>query len=65
MLIALVVVFSVWVPDTFLTLDTFQQILNSNAVTALAALSRHHPAIRRGVFDLSIGSTITAHRRPW
>lgn len=57
-LIALVVVFGVWVPDTFLTLDTFRQILNSNAVTALAALSIIIPLSAR-VFDLSIGGTIT------
>ncbi|WZH52441.1 MAG: ABC transporter permease [Nocardioides alkalitolerans] len=57
-LVALVVLFAVWVPQTFLTSATFYQVLNSNAVTALAALSVIVPLSAR-VFDLSIGGTIT------
>ena len=32
-LIAIIVVFSVWAPDTFPTVDTVKVILNQNAVT--------------------------------
>ena len=35
----IIVVFAVWVPDTFPTRTTFEQILNNNAVTGLIALS--------------------------
>lgn len=55
---ALVVIFSIWVPQTFLTSATLYQVFNSNAVTALAALSVIIPLSAR-VFDLSIGGTIT------
>ena len=37
--LAIIVVFSIWVPDTFPTLDTAKQILNTNAITGLAALA--------------------------
>ena len=37
--VAIIVVFSIWVPDTFPNLTTAKQILNANAITALAALS--------------------------
>ena len=37
--LAIIVVFTIWAPDTFPTLDTAKQILNTNAITGLAALS--------------------------
>ena len=37
--LGLVLVFSIWVPDTFPTMATVKQVLNANAITALAALS--------------------------
>src|SRR5918992_2329867 len=50
------VVFAIWVPDQFLTSDTAKQILNANALTALAALSITIPLAAR-VFDLSFAFT--------
>jgi ribose transport system permease protein len=52
------VVFSIWVPETFPTSATVKQILNANAITALAALSITIPLSAR-VFDLSFAYTMT------
>lgn len=52
--VLLIVVFSIWAPDTFPQWDTVRQVLNGNAVTALVALSLVIP-LSAGVFDLSIG----------
>jgi ribose/xylose/arabinose/galactoside ABC-type transport system permease subunit len=51
---AIVVVFAIWVPDTFLTTSTVKQVLNDNAATGLMALSIVIPLCTR-TFDLSIG----------
>jgi ribose transport system permease protein len=51
-------VFSIWVPDTFPTSSTIKQVLNANAITALAALSITIPLAAR-VFDLSFAYTMT------
>ena len=56
--IAIIVVFSIWVPDTFPNLTTAKQILNSNAITGLAALSVTIPLAAR-VFDLSFALNMT------
>jgi ribose transport system permease protein len=56
--IGIVVVFSVWVPDQFPTAATAKQILNANAITALAALAIVIPLATR-VFDLSFAFTMT------
>lgn len=56
--LAIVVVFSIWVPDTFPTISTVKQVLNANAITALAALSITIPLAAR-VFDLSFAYTMT------
>ena len=56
--IAIIVVFSIWVPDTFPTLTTAKQILNANAITALAALAVTIPLASR-VFDLSFALNMT------
>jgi ribose transport system permease protein len=56
--IAIVIVFSLWVPETFPTLDTAKQILNSNAITGLAALAITIPLAAR-VFDLSFAYVMT------
>jgi len=53
---AIIVIFSIWVPGTFLTWATVVQILDTNAVTALLALALIIPLSAR-VFDLSIGNT--------
>src|SRR5438270_909844 len=52
------VVVSIWVPDTFPTFSTVKQVLNANALTALAALSITIPLAAR-VFDLSFAYTMT------
>jgi ribose/xylose/arabinose/galactoside ABC-type transport system permease subunit len=51
--LAIIVVFTIWAPDTFPTLDTAKQILNTNAITGLAALSILIPLSAR-VFELSL-----------
>src|SRR6201990_3771335 len=60
------IVFAIWVPDRFPQLATAKQILNANALTAMAALSIVIPLSAR-VFDLSFAFTmslagiVTAH----
>jgi ribose transport system permease protein len=56
--LVLVVVFSIWVPDTFPTSATLKQILNANAITAMAALAITIPLAAR-VFDLSFAYTMS------
>ena len=56
--IGICIVFSIWVPDTFPTLDTAKQILNTNAITGLAALAITIPLTAR-VFDLSFAYVMT------
>jgi ribose transport system permease protein len=50
----IIVVFSIWAPDTFPTSQTAKTILNQNAVTGIIALSLIVPLSAR-VFDLSVG----------
>jgi ribose transport system permease protein len=47
-----IVVFTVWAPATFPTLITLKQILNTSAITGIAALAVLIP-LAAGVFDLS------------
>jgi len=56
--LAIIVVFSIWVPETFPNLTTAKQILNTNAITGLAALSVTIPLTAR-VFDLSFALNMT------
>jgi ribose transport system permease protein len=56
--LGIIVLFSVWVPETFPNLATAKQILNSNAITALGALSITIPLAAR-VFDLSFAGVMT------
>jgi ribose transport system permease protein len=56
--LGIVVIFSIWVPEQFPTSDTAKQILNANAITALAALSIIIPLTTR-TFDLSFAFTMT------
>jgi ribose transport system permease protein len=55
--LVLFVVFSVWIPDTFLTAGTWRSILDGQALTALAAVALTLP-VAAGTFDLSIGAQI-------
>ena len=56
--LGIIVLFSLWVPETFPNLATAKQILNANAITALAALAITIPLSAR-VFDLSFAFVIT------
>lgn len=56
--LAIIVVFSIWVPETFPNVTTAKQILNANAITGLAALSVTIPLAAR-VFDLSFALNMT------
>ena len=49
----IIVVFTIWVPETFPTWETVKQLLNGNAVTAMLALALVIPLCAR-VFDLSV-----------
>ena len=56
--LAICVVFALWVPNEFANVATAKQILNANAITALAALAVVIPLAAR-VFDLSFAFTMT------
>jgi ribose transport system permease protein len=54
----IIIVFSFWVPETFPTVATLKQVLDSNAITAMAALALVVPLSAR-TFDLSFAYTMT------
>jgi ribose transport system permease protein len=54
-LIALIIIFSIWAPNTFPTWQTVKTILNQNAVAGLIALALVVPLSAR-MFDLSVGN---------
>jgi ribose transport system permease protein len=56
--LGIIVLFSLWAPETFPNLTTAKQILNSNAITALGALAITIPLTAR-VFDLSFAGVMT------
>ena len=51
------VIFSIWVPDTFLTAVTWKTILISQAFTGILALAVLTP-LATGMFDLSVAQTM-------
>lgn len=53
-LVGLIVLFSIWVPDTFLTTTTLKTLLSQQAITAIVAIGLVLP-LAAGVFDLSVG----------
>jgi ribose transport system permease protein len=55
--IAFFVLFSIWVPDTFLTATTLRTLLGDQAISAIVALGLILP-LAAGVFDLSIGMAV-------
>lgn len=57
LLVLLILVFSILKGDTFLTAFTFQSILNSRSINALAALAVMIP-LSSNNFDLSVASTL-------
>jgi ribose transport system permease protein len=54
---ALFLLFSLWVPDTFLTRTTWIDIASSQAVTAMVALGLVLP-LAAGAYDLSVGQAL-------
>jgi ribose transport system permease protein len=56
--IGIAILFSLWVPNQFPEIATAKQILNANAITAMAALSITIPLATR-VFDLSFAFTMS------
>jgi ribose transport system permease protein len=55
--IALVALFALWVPDTFLTKLTAQTIASEQAVTAIVAVGLLVP-LAAGAYDLSVGAMV-------
>lgn len=55
--IALFAIFALWIPDTFLTASTWRSLLDSQSLTALAAIALLIP-VSAGAFDLAIGAEI-------
>lgn len=56
-LAGLVVLFSVWIPETFLTTTTLKSVLTEQAVTGIVAVGLVAP-LAAGVFDLAVGVTL-------
>lgn len=57
--IAIFVLFSLWIPDLFLTSTTLKTLLNNNAIAVLAALALVLP-LSAGVINLAVGSQLGA-----
>jgi len=57
LLVAELIIFALWLPETFLTTTTLQGILNEQAVTALVAVGLVLP-LAAGAFDLSVGACV-------
>ncbi|HEY5332005.1 MAG TPA: ABC transporter permease [Solirubrobacterales bacterium] len=55
--VVIFVIFSIWVPDTFLKIDTWKTLVDSQAVTALLAVGLVI-ALSAGAFDLAIGTEL-------
>lgn len=55
--ILIIIVFSIWAPETFPTWTTAQSVLNQNAISGLVALALVVPLSAR-VFDLSVGGVL-------
>lgn len=53
------IIFSIWVPETWVTWLTHRSVLNQNAILAVVAVGLLVP-LAAGVFDLSIGAVISA-----
>jgi ribose transport system permease protein len=51
------IVFSLWIPDTFLASSTWRTLLDNQALTALVAIGLVVP-LAAGVFDLAIGAEV-------
>jgi ribose transport system permease protein len=58
LIIAMAVLFSIWLPDTFATSDNFRAIAASQAITGILTLGLVVSLIS-GVFDLSVAANMT------
>jgi ribose transport system permease protein len=54
---AMIVLFGVWLPDTFLTVRTFRSVADDQAITVVLALAVT-VTIAAGVFDLSVAALL-------
>jgi ribose transport system permease protein len=57
--VAIFVLFSLWIPDLFLTSVTFKTLLNNNAISVLAALALVLP-LSAGIVNLAVGAQLGA-----
>ena len=57
MFIALFVIFSIWVPSTFLTWGVWKSLLASQSLDAIAAMAVVIP-LSAGMFDLAVGAEV-------
>lgn len=57
LLVVMFVVFSLWVPSTFLTWDTWRSLLSGQAITCIVAVAAV-PALASGIFDLAVGAEV-------
>lgn len=55
--LAMVALFSIWVPETFLTAGVWRSMLDNQSLTAMAAIAVAIP-MAAGVFNLAIGAQI-------
>src|ERR1700734_1449070 len=55
--IAIIVLFSIWIPGLFLTTNTVTQILDEYSISAIVALALVLP-LSAGLYDLSVGSVM-------
>ena len=55
---ALILVFSLWIPDLFLQVSTFKQVVTFQAIAAIVALGLIIP-VAAGAFDLTVAGTLT------
>jgi ribose transport system permease protein len=55
--VAMFILFSLWVPQTFLTSETWRSILSQQALTALAAIALVVP-LSAGAFNLAVGAEV-------
>lgn len=57
LLAVMVIVFSLWIPHTFLTAGTWRSLLSNSAITCIVAIGLVVP-IAAGVIDLAIGAEV-------
>ena len=55
--VVLFVVFSIWIPGTFLEMSTWKALFDNGAITSLAAIGLILP-VAAGAFDLALGTEV-------